>query len=52
MLKITREKFNELGLIFMSNLFVAEFKRVIHNTVHEIFLLHKIIYCRFYLSHS
>lgn len=52
MLKITSVKCNGLGLIFMSNLFIKEFERVIHNTVHEMFLLLKIIYCKLHLSQS
>ncbi|KAF0719625.1 MULE domain-containing protein [Aphis craccivora] len=52
MFKIIVEKCNEFGLLFMPNLFVADFEQAIHNAINEMFPLSKIIGCRFYLSQS
>jgi hypothetical protein len=48
--KIITEKCNENGLIFMLNLFLADFEQAIHNAINEMFPLCKIIGCRFHLS--
>jgi hypothetical protein len=52
MFKIITEKCNEFGLIFMLNLFLADFEQAIHNAINEMFPLCKIIGCRFHLSQS
>jgi len=52
MFKIIIEKCNEFGLLFMPNLFVADFEQAIHNAINEMFPLCKIIGCRFHLSQS
>jgi hypothetical protein len=49
MFKVITEKCNEFGLIFMLNLFLADFKQTIHNSINEMFPLCKIIGCRFHL---
>jgi len=46
MFKIITEKCNGFGLIFMPNLFVADFEKAIHNAIKEMFPLCKIIGCR------
>jgi hypothetical protein len=51
MFKIITEKCNEFGLIFMPNLFLADFEQVIH-VINEMFPLCKIIRCRLHLSQS
>ncbi|KAL4089615.1 hypothetical protein QTP88_024626 [Uroleucon formosanum] len=43
MFKIIIEKCNEFGLLFMPNLFVADFEQAIHNAINEMFPLCKII---------
>lgn len=37
MFKIICEESNELDLIFMPHLFVADFEQTIHNAVYEVF---------------
>jgi hypothetical protein len=50
MFKIIIEKCNEFGLIFMLNLFLADFEQAIYNAINEMFPLCKIIGCKFHLS--
>ncbi|KAE9525596.1 hypothetical protein AGLY_014123 [Aphis glycines] len=52
MFKIIIEKCSEFGLLFMPNLFVADFEQVIHNAINAIFPLCKIIGCRLHISQS
>jgi hypothetical protein len=52
MFKIITEKCNEFDLIFMPNLFLADFEQAIHNAINERFSLCKIISCRSHLSQS
>jgi hypothetical protein len=52
MFKIITEKCNEFDLIFMLNLFLADFEQAIHNAINEMFPLCKIIGCGFHLSQS
>jgi hypothetical protein len=52
MFKIITEKCNEFGLIFMPNLYLADFEQTIHNAINEMFPLCKIIGYRFHLSQS
>jgi hypothetical protein len=50
MYQIITDKCNEIGLMSMLNLFLADFKQAIHNAINKMFPLCKIIGCRFYLS--
>ena len=52
MFKIITEKCNGFGLIFILNLFLADFEQAIHNAINEMFPLCKIIGYRFHLSQS